>query len=170
MKEIKEGSLRVRKICFMLTMISALLFSAVSFADQYKLEESGGGYCYTIQNVCLPDFTQDENYRLPKNKEVAEERFKRRKEFVEKWYQENSPQYLKKTNYFIEVPKAIISVPLFPLFGFLEWIDEKKRSSPDEIEKQKRNNEIYLRSRDQMHEFIVKDCEQERIRNEAKGE
>ncbi len=153
----------MRMFYFIIISIFLLFAQEKSFAHEHKLIDAGNGYCYTFGIVCDPYYTENENFELPKEKSVAEARFQRRKEYIEKWYLEYRPDDVKKHNWFIEVPAGLLVVATFPIsFLLLEWLDEKHRSRPEEIEKTKQSNIRHEKACEEMHEFIIKDCILER--------
>ncbi len=134
-------------------------FSSRAHAGRYKIENRGDGYCYMLGMKCIPDFTEDGNSILPNDKQVAEHRFKRRKDFVEKWYAKYRLEDLKTENAVVVFAKAILMLPLTPIIFIAEGVAHNQQDSPEAIEMQKIENEEYRFALDEMRNFIIKDCQ-----------
>ncbi len=148
----------LQKFCIFIIVFLLGSVNAVAQGYTFKLENRGTGYCYTIGGLCFPELTRDENFNLPSDKTLAEERFARRREYVEKWYEKNDPEDLHPPNKTIEMIKALVLLPLFPVFLIAEVFYHDHQVTPEETERIKKSNEEYGRKRKELLDYVVSDC------------
>lgn len=149
----------MKKYGVILLLILTWFLQVQAMASDYKLKKTSGGYCYFIGDMCISYFTEDENYKLPQDRQVAEDRFRRRQLVVEDWYRKNAPQYLAKPpNKAVELGKAAVMLPLAPVLFTLEGANHNKNVNQSDAEKVRLSNQSYLEACQAMHAFIVQDC------------
>ena len=137
-----------------LSLVMASAWPASAAETRYRMVEKSGEYLITTGGGrLLPLFTSDEDGNLPENLAVAQARFARRKDRIERWYAKWEPDLLG--NYRQHELRDLAMIPVEIL---LIPVDFVRSITPKPKTKKKVRREVEYIS---IEAFIAEDCRQE---------
>lgn len=153
-----------KRICLLLCV---LVFNGCT--APLKMTASEEGYAVSKRGIIIPEFTKDCEGGYPGDKNLAKERYRRRKKYVDKWYKENNHYYA--INEFVETMKILIVIPSLPFLlvadvynlmrGHELTEEERERIVERNKERNRERSRSHAEAGKRLKEYIQKDCLEE---------
>ncbi len=158
----------MRKSCIFLSCAFLLIGCAV---HKFQKSEKLSGYVVARFGYVIPEYTSDIDNKAPQNLELAKQRYKRRKDMVEKLYIKMGQVEDYVTRYVTHFPKMMWSIfantlkmPLHIISEYRYEHNEQYRKRIDELDARTEAKEDarIKQFKDQLYEFIRQDIEKEK--------
>lgn len=169
MSENKKYNKKISLSHFLL--LCCALFLSGCAVHQFQKSQRLGGYGVARFGYVIPEYTIDLDNKAPQDLELARQRYRRRKDRVERAYIKMGQIEDYLTRYISHYPKIMWSVfantlkmPFHIVSEYRYQHDEKYRAHIDELDARRdaKEDARIKQIKDELHEFIRQDLEKEK--------